>query len=107
MNSTKVLDWLRDGVDIYQYFQHFKGSFKGNSYNCATPPPTHFQNHKSCEQWANEIARQLEERIRNGSLELLGRVGQVEPPTLVMPLVMVLVLKRIGYATMRGFLTSS
>ena len=87
--SDRLADWIEHGVDIFPFFRSFKGNFQGRSYNCTVPPPTVFHNHRSCEIWGDEIARHLEERLRNGSLELVGRVGQVRPPTLVMPIVMV------------------
>ena len=53
-------------------------------------PPAHiFLNYNVCETCSTEIAKILEDRIANGSLELLGRVGEVEPPHIVMPLIMV------------------
>ena len=76
-------------MDIYPFFKHFKGSFRGTNYDCNIPPPTIIPNHSSCQEHAEEIVVHLEERLANGSLELLGRVGEVTPPRLVMPLVMV------------------
>ena len=87
--AQEVAAWLRHGVDIHDYFTHFKGSFKGNYYDCRIPPPTVLTNYISGKTHAREIGQHLEERLRNGSLELLGRVGQVPPPRIVMPLVMV------------------
>ena len=88
-SSGKVKQWLTEGVNIEDYFTNFKGNFRGHSYDSRRPPDTIIPNHKSCQKYATDIARHLEERLRNGSLELLGKVGQVAPPTVVMPLVMV------------------
>ena len=87
--SVLVHDWIDNGVDINQFFSHFKGNFKGRSYDDLRPPATIIPNHATCKTYASQIAAHLEERLRNGSLELLGKVGQVKPPRLVMPLVMV------------------
>ena len=46
-------------------------------------------NYASCEQYGPIIAEQLHERIKNGSMELVGKIGEVDPPHLVMPLVVV------------------
>lgn len=88
-HSKLVQSWLTGGVDIADYFNHFKGNFRNQSYDSRIPPPTVIPNHASCIAYASEIAEHLEDRIRNGSLQLLGRVGEVPPPTVVMPLVMV------------------
>jgi hypothetical protein len=53
------------------------------------PPPTILQNFANCVEHKEDIARHLEEGLGNGSLELLGKVGQVKPPHLVMPLLMI------------------
>jgi len=39
-----------------------------------------------CEQFGDFIARTLEERMRNGSLTVLGKVGECDPPYLILPL---------------------
>jgi hypothetical protein len=88
-DSRRVYQWIKSGVDVSAFFQHFKGNFQGKALNHDTPPRSTFRNHKSCAQYSTEITAQLEERLRNGSLNLLGKVGEVEPPKLVMPLVMV------------------
>ena len=84
-----VRKWLNDGVDVFDFFRPFKGKFNGVQYDDVIPPPTIFNNYQNCEPFKEDIARQLEEGIRSGSLEILGRVGEVEPPHLVMPLLMV------------------
>ena len=88
-HSSLVHQWIRDGVDVSAFFCHFKGNFMGRNFDSSVPPPTVIPNHASCKDYASEIASHLEERLRNGSLELMGKVGAVEPPRLVMPLVMV------------------
>jgi hypothetical protein len=92
VNNTKselVLDWIENGVDATKYFQHFKGQFKGKHYDTKSPPITYFKNHSSCQNFKSEISQQITDRLKSGSLKLLGKVGEVEPPHLVMPLVMV------------------
>ena len=82
-----VRSWLNEGVDVTAFLQPYKGKFQGKSYNAAIPPSFYARNPPQGKNHAHFIARTLEERLRNGSLELLGRVGEVPPPLLVMPLV--------------------
>ena len=35
LTQTDVWDWINDKVSIFPYFQHFKGSFKGQHYDSA------------------------------------------------------------------------
>ena len=88
-HSEKVRRWLSLGVDINDFFSTFKGKFKGINYNATVPPSRVFTNHAICEKYGQEIAEHLEERLRNGSLTLWGKVNEVSPPHIVMPLVMV------------------
>jgi hypothetical protein len=84
-----VKKWIHEKVDVMGFFTHFKGRFKGKYYDSDSPPGKIFSNVPNCEPFGNDIARHLEEGLRNGSLELVGRVGEVVPPLLVMPLLMV------------------
>ena len=81
-----VLDWVQNGVDIFPMFRHFKGNFKGKSYDSDKPVPEYFQNAKICKNHTEFIVKTLEERIENGSLSVLGRVGEVDPPFLILPI---------------------
>ncbi|CAC5386641.1 unnamed protein product [Mytilus coruscus] len=65
---------------------HFKGNFKGRHYDHNIPPGILLPNAKICEDYTQFIAETLEERLRNGSLTLLGKVGECDPPYLVLPL---------------------
>jgi hypothetical protein len=55
-------------------------------YNHALPPPTAFDNNKSCQGFDDFITTTILARVRNRSLTPLGKVGDVPPPHLVMPL---------------------
>lgn len=39
-----VLKWLEHGVNVYDFFRHFKGKFKGRSYDSEIPPKQYFPN---------------------------------------------------------------
>lgn len=85
--STKLVEkCLREGVEVKDFFTHFKGNFMGRCYDSDSPPGAYFPNPPSIERHAEFVARTLEDRLRSGSLELLGRVGEVQPPYIVMPL---------------------
>ena len=87
--ADEIIHWIKQGVDITQYFKRFQGSFRGKSYNSAHPPRFYQKNSKSCQAQPNLVARTLEERIRNGSLQVLGKVKDLsleQLPICIMPL---------------------
>lgn len=83
---SEILGWLKHGVDVKDFFQHFKGTFKGEFFDSDEPPVRYFNNSPSCRQFASFVASQLENNIRNGAISLVGRVGECEMPKLIMPL---------------------
>ena len=48
------------------------------------PPHRIFTNCSSGRRHAAFIAKTLEDRIKNGSIEVVGKVGEVAPPKVVM-----------------------
>ena len=40
---STVLDWVKNEVDVHDYFRHFKGSFKGESFDSDLPPSREIQ----------------------------------------------------------------
>ena len=81
-----VLGWIKDGVHISSFFEHFDGTFKGKKYCCKMPPRAYFQNSHTCEEFAAFVTGTIYERVQNGSMMVWGRVGDADPPRLVMPL---------------------
>ena len=81
-----ILNWIKNGVDIFPMFKYFKGNFKGKSYDCNIPPSAYFSNASICKDYTGFIAETLLERIRNGSVSVIGKVGSCGPPYLVLPL---------------------
>ncbi len=81
-----IQDWLSNGVQLSQFMRPFRGNFRGSAYSSPLPPPTLFENAATCAAWEDFISRTLEEWITRGAIDLVGRVGQVNPPHLVMPL---------------------
>ena len=82
----EILGWLDQGVDVFSFFKRFKGKFRGEDYDSDIPERFYGKNSESCAKNADFVARELENRIRNGSLELLGRYDECRWPRCVMPL---------------------
>lgn len=81
-----ILGWIRNKVSVVPFFQHFTGSFKGNDYDSDRPPPRLFKNNVSCKSFGEFIKETLVGRLKTGAISLVGRVGVVQPPYLVLPL---------------------
>ena len=84
--QAEVLDWIRNKVSLFLYFQPFRGTFKGTAYDSARPPASYYPNNRSCCSFAAFVRKTLIERVRNGAISLIGRIGQVTVPHLVHPL---------------------
>lgn len=88
-NYPKVEDILRyvsEGIRVDEFFVPFRGKFQGHHYNSATPPKKHFRNASSCSAFKEFIHHTILERVANGSLQVWGQMGMVDPPHLVMPI---------------------
>ena len=53
--QTDVLDWIKHKVSIFPFFQHFKGSFKGEHYDSDGPPHKMFKNDMSCKPFVSFV----------------------------------------------------
>lgn len=82
----QILGWIRDKVSIKPFFKHFKGSFKGELFDSDEPPMRVFKNNVSCKPFVSFVEETLVARLKSGAISLLGRVGVVDPPFLVLPL---------------------
>lgn len=85
--NVDVLKWIKHGVDIHEFFHHFKGNFKGKHFDSDVPPKQYFKNASSCKQHVEFITRELCEKIASGSIRILGKVGCCQPPKVIMPLI--------------------
>ncbi|CAC5394780.1 unnamed protein product [Mytilus coruscus] len=85
-SSDEILDWLVHGVNINKYIVHFKGDFWGNFYDDKFPPCRIFNNSNKCKKFSSFITETVMERLKNGSIECIGKVGLVKPPHIVAPL---------------------
>ena len=59
---------------------------KGEHYDSDRPPTKLFPNNPSCRPFSDFVRRTLLDRLENGAISLLGRVGHVSPPHLILPL---------------------
>ena len=82
------MSYITDGVKIFQFFTPFKGSFQGKDYCSDTPPRAAFPNSSSCGPFSDFISKTIVDRVRNGSLHIVGKVGSCSPPHLVLPITM-------------------
>lgn len=82
--QTQVLSWIRDKVSILPHFQHYRGVFKGRTYDSDRPLVCHFSDNISCRPLAQFIRTSLIERTSIVAIPLLGRVGEVKMPHFVL-----------------------
>ena len=85
-HQEEVLSWIGNKVSIFPYFKHFKGTFKGEHYDSDRPPHRLFKNNVSCKQFGEFVRTTLLSRLKTGAISLVGKVGQVTPPQIVLPL---------------------
>lgn len=84
--QAEVLKWVRRKVSVFEYFRPFNGVFKGQSYHSDRPPSAYLRNNFSCKQFLDFVRKTLLDRLITGAISLLGKVGQVDPPHLILPL---------------------
>ena len=84
--QAQILGWIRDKVSIQPFFRLFKGSFRGESYDSDKPPMKAFENNVSCKSFVTFVEDTLIARLKSGAISLLGKIGVVEPPFIVLPL---------------------
>ena len=86
VKDKEVLSYIEQGVDFTSFFKHFKGNFKGKSYDSDVSPRQYFPNSSSCKEFTSFIAAELLDLIKNGSIRVLGKVGECDMPKIIMPL---------------------
>ena len=76
------MDIINKGVNVKQLLTHFKGDFKGKSFDLDRLPPIVLENFQFCSQFSEFIS------YCNGCRpeSVWGEIGQVSPPYLVIPL---------------------
>ena len=81
--SNHVLDKKRNQHSRVHY--PFRGTYRRQQFNHSFPPDNIFPNNKSCIPHAQVISDEIEKKITMGATTVLGRVGEVPPPHIVMP----------------------
>ena len=81
-----LMDVIKEGVDVEQCLTHFKGDFKGKSFDSDRPPTIVLENSRSCAQFSDFISTTILQWVSAGVLSVWGEIGQVSPPYLVLPL---------------------
>ena len=84
--QDEILSYIKYKVNVKDFFTRFRGDFQGTFYDSPCPPRAEFSNNKSCLGFEDFISSTILERVKNGSLSVWGRVGEDDPPHLVMPL---------------------
>ena len=84
--KERILKWLRHGVDVEEFSQHFCGRFKKQHYDSERPPRKIFPNHQSCKKHETFVSSEILKRVTTGALLVWGKVEDGNPPHLVLPL---------------------
>ena len=81
-----VRPWIHRGVHIPDFFQHYKGVFNGRNFDSDVPPPMYFQNDgQRCRDFEEFVTKTILQRLKEGSIKWLGRVGVDPPPVWLTP----------------------
>ena len=84
--AEELFGYLSVGVNVRDFFNHFKDYIQGKYFDSAIPPRNIFPNAKNCANHEVSISSCIIDRVRIGSLLVHGKVGSVEPPHLIMPI---------------------
>ena len=85
-SQVEPISFIRNKVDVADFIVPFKGQFAGKSYDAPFPPRVEFPNNPICSQCEGFISSTIIDRFKTGSLIFWGKVGEVQPPHLVMPI---------------------
>ena len=84
--QDEILSYIKYKINVRDFFICFREDFQGTFYDSPCLPRAEFSNNKSSLGLEDFISSTILERVKNGSLLVWGRIGEVEPPHLVMPL---------------------
>lgn len=84
--SETVQTWVESGIDALSFMRSFKGNYKGRPFDSDIPPKQFFPNAPSCKSYTSFIRGEINERLKNGSFRLWGKVGECSLPKVIMPL---------------------
>ena len=80
--QTDVLDWVKNKVSIFPYFQHFRGSFKGEQNNSDRPPHRLFKKNMSWKPFVCFVQETLINHLGTGRYLWWGELGRWHRPIL-------------------------
>lgn len=84
--ELEIMDIIENGVNIQNFFQFFNGNFHGKMFRSSTPSHSEFNNSPSCAKFHSFVTSTILDWVSSGALQFWGKVGEVEPPHLVLPL---------------------
>ena len=77
---SSIRKWLEEGVDFYEFFTHYKGVYKGRSFDSSVPPPMFFPNAPICYQYESFVTEAILKGVKQGSMRCVRRIGTDPPP---------------------------
>jgi hypothetical protein len=72
--GEQVAKWVRDGVDVYDFFVPFSGEFNGRSYRSLIPPRTQFRNHVLSHAHESFVSTEIQRELKIGAIRRWGKV---------------------------------
>ena len=75
-----------EGIHISLVFQHYEGAFNGRIFSPDVPPPVYFQNAPVCRNFSEFVPDTITMRLKEGSMLLLGKIGETSPPRVLIAL---------------------
>ena len=84
--QVDLLQIIREGVRVDNFFPHFKGNLKGKHYDSAVPPISVFPNSPCCHQFTDFNDTTVLAWVSQGVIKVHGKIGECSPPHLVLPL---------------------
>ena len=67
-----VLSIIRNGVDVFDFFTPFNGTFQGKTYCSDLPPRMCLPNSVACHPFKEFITATVKDRICNSSINVVG-----------------------------------
>ncbi|KAJ7377190.1 hypothetical protein OS493_030390 [Desmophyllum pertusum] len=71
--ANSVLKWIKNFVNVYDFFQPFKGQFKGENFDI--PPAKIFPNNPSCQAFMDFIDKSIAAGLKSGAISLWGKIA--------------------------------
>lgn len=85
-SQVEPISSIRNKVDVADSIVPFKGKLAGKVYDASFPPKIEFPNNPICSQFEDFISSTIIDRFKNGSFIFWGKVGEVQPSYLFMPI---------------------